>query len=72
MALIPLHIHAKQEYPLTPKSTVHYWATQAFYHDKGPFKGKIRRVGRRWYISLEEDPVVMRTINIAKEILGGD
>jgi len=54
---------------MTPKSTIHYWATQAYYHNRGPFAGKIDRVGGRWYYVIEEDEVVKEAISQIKTIL---
>jgi len=70
MASIPFHISIKTEYPLTPKSTVQYWAEQAFYHNKGPFAGRITRIGGRWYLTVNEDVVIKQVVQEVKSILG--
>lgn len=62
MPAIPLRKYAKEEYPLTPKSTLHYWAAEAFYHNRGIFAGKIKRAGKRWYYILSTDPIVDKIV----------
>ena len=69
MAEIPFHLYVKEHFPRTSKSTVHYWAVQAFYHNKGPFAGRITRMGGRWYYKVNEDPVVCDVVKKVKETL---
>ena len=54
MAKIPLQRFAGIEFPMTAKSTLHLWAVQGYWQNRGPFAGRITRVGGRWYI-LETD-----------------
>jgi hypothetical protein len=69
MPAIPLKKYIEIEYPMTPKSTYEYWATLAFYHNKGPLAGMVKRVSGRWYVTLSRDEVVSNIINSVKELV---
>lgn len=69
MAAIPLKKYVEIEYPLTSKSTYEYWASQAFWHNKGPLTGMIKRVGGRWYVTISRDEVVDNIINCIEELV---
>ena len=58
MAKIPLQKYREIEYPLTPKSTIHLWAQEAYFKNNGPLAGMISRVGGRWYVEIIPDEVV--------------
>lgn len=75
MPKIPLQKFRDREYPLTPKSTIHYWAEEGYFHNRGPLAGLVEKIGGRWYVKMSAisdsaDRVV--TDIIAKIIREGD
>jgi hypothetical protein len=44
VANIPLYRYGEIEFPLTPKSTLNFWAVQGFYHEKGPFSNTVTKI----------------------------
>ncbi len=59
MPSIPLQKYRDFEFPLTPNSTMNLWAKQAYYNNTGPLKGRVEKVGGRWYVEIgSNDPVV--------------
>jgi hypothetical protein len=71
MSAIPLQKYGEEEYPMTPKSTLHYWATTGYYKNEGPLAGRVKRMGGRWYVSIgSDDPVVDDVVNSIKSLMG--
>jgi len=70
MPAIPLQKFREVEYPLTPKSTIHHWAVQGYYHHSGPLAGKVKKEGGRWYVQVgSKDPVVESIVATVKDLL---
>ena len=69
MAAIPLQKFREVEYPLTPKSTMHYWAVEGYYRNSGPLAGRVEKIGGRWYVKLSSDHVVSNIVNDIKEFI---
>lgn len=57
MTNIPLNKFREISFPLTPKSTMNLWALQAFYQNRGPLAGRVRKYGKRWYVIINNDSV---------------
>lgn len=62
MAEIPLQKFREIEYPMTPKSTVHFWATEAYFKNRGPLAGRIKKILGRWYVATSNDDTVVEEI----------
>jgi hypothetical protein len=62
VANIPLYKYGEIEFPLTPKSTLNFWAVQGFYHKKGPFSNAVTKIGGRWYIKTGPSDVTVGRI----------
>ncbi len=69
MAKIPLYKFAQKEYPLTPKSTINYWAILAYEKKQGPLANMVERIGGRWYVNLPGDPVTERILTQVRDLL---
>lgn len=66
MVEIPLYMYTRKHYPLTPKSTITYWAKQSM-AGKGPLAGKVNMRGHRYYIIIAPEAVNAR--QLADQIL---
>ena len=60
------------EYPLTPKSTVNYWAKEGYFKNNGPLAGIVERIKGRWYVKTGSNNSVVNNIvkTITKSIKG--
>ena len=72
MANIPLYKYGGIEFPLTPKSTLNFWAVQGFYFKKGPFSGIVKKIGGRWYINVGPSDATIEKIVSQIEVLVQD
>jgi hypothetical protein len=58
MSSIPLQKFREIAFPLTPKSTMNFWAKLAYFRNEGPLAGRISKIRGRWYVQISEDCVV--------------
>lgn len=58
---------------MTPKSTIHFWATEAYFHNRGPLAGRVKKIFGRWYVSISsDDNVAQNIIDNIKKLANGD
>lgn len=55
MCFIPLAKYREMMFPETAKSTINFWANDAFYKDTGLLAGLISLKGKRWYVTIEDE-----------------
>jgi len=62
MPSIPLQKFGEEEYPMTPKSTLNYWAKLGYYRNEGILAGMVTRIGGRWYVEIGSGDFVTEEI----------